>query len=157
MPRGGSYQLMIMTDITNWHGEVLDKNILEHLNVNDVVRVIFEPNYTPRYIEITHILSQGYFKGVITDGRDVCDICKECNVKGKTMYQCENEDSCWYYYHLQCSQKFPMEKCNCNSKMVQCKPYLLNGSTIIFKRNNISEITSGGNMDKWIEIYKKGR
>ena len=29
-------------------------------------------------------------------------------------------------------------------------------SAAFFKRNNISEISSGKNMDKWIEIYKKG-
>lgn len=65
--RGGSYTLCIMTDVTDWGGIVLDKNILNFLKVGDVVRVIEEIEGISRYIEITNILPNGYFKGFVND------------------------------------------------------------------------------------------
>lgn len=40
--RGGSYTLRLMSDVTNWSGILLEREILNYLQIGDKVRVIFE-------------------------------------------------------------------------------------------------------------------
>ena len=54
-----------MTNVTNWSGILLDHEILNNLQIENKVRVIFKPNGETRYITITNIFSNGYFKGFI--------------------------------------------------------------------------------------------
>lgn len=158
--RGGSYTLKIMNDITNWSGVLLDRKILNYLKVGDTVRVIFEDDQ-PRYITITNILSNNYLKGYVNDcyNNRYCNICrKEGIVKGMILCKCENNDLCDFDCHLECLEKNPDIICGCdrnNYKIVKWKQYLLNGSVIVFKKNNISEIPCWSkNTDKLIQIYK---
>jgi hypothetical protein len=159
--RGGSYSLKIMTDITNWGGTKLNREILNYLQEEDTVRVIFEPYDAPRYITITNVLKNGYFKGVVDDcyNQRYCDICEsDRNIKkGKDMHYCEN-DLCEFDCHLECIKKYPEKICKCDKniyKIVKWKPYLLNGSKIIFKKNNICEIPNWSkNTEKLIELYE---
>lgn len=158
--RGGTYILKIMTDVRNWSGELLDREILHTLQNEDKVRVIFEPNGESRYITITDVFSNGYFKGYIADNYNnrYCNICnKEGIIKGSPLHYCENW-MCSFDCHLNCLSKHPDMICNCNKnifKIVKWKQYLLNGSIIIFKKNNISEIPNWSkNTEKMIELYK---
>lgn len=128
--------------------------------MEDTVRVIFEPNGETRYITITNIFSNGCFKGYINDNYNnrYCNICnKEGIIKGKPLHHCENW-MCDFDCHLECLIKHPDMMCNCDRtkfKIVKWKQYLLNGSVIIFKKNNISEIPNWSkNTKKMIEIYQ---
>jgi hypothetical protein len=73
------------------------------------------------------------------------------------LYHCENSN-CDFDCHLKCLQENPSQKCKCDInkfKIVKHEQYLLNGSVIIFKKNNISEIPDWSeNTSKQIEIYK---
>ncbi len=163
--RGGAYKLRIMTDVTNWSGVLLDREILNYLQVEDIVRVIFEPYNDPRYIQITDILPNGYFKGCISEngGYNVryCDICREEGIanQGKPLYRCSN--ICEFDCHLECLKKNPNKKCNCETdelKIEMWPQYLMNGSKIIFKKNNISEIPNWtNNTTKLIETYRNSK
>ena len=163
--RGGSYMLQIMNNVTNWGGVLLDREILNNLQIEDTVRIIFEQDGSPRYVTITDVLSNGYFKGFINDpyNNRYCDICKkEGIVKGNPLYCCEASyygfGCCDFDCHLDCLEKNPDSICKCDKskyKIVKWKQYLLNGSIIVFKKNNISEIPNWSkNTEKLIEIYK---
>jgi hypothetical protein len=165
--RGGIFTLRIMNDVTNWNGVSLDIEILNFLKKDDSVRVIFEENEkcyygTSRYITITDVLPDGYFKGYIDDpyDRDVCYICDKESEKHNYLYHCNcvhciNE---WNInkYHKKCFEshmkKHPDDNtCYCNQKKVLYQKY----ETIIFKKNNISEIPNWSkNTYKLIEQYK---
>lgn len=155
--RGGLYSLQIIKDVTNWNGILLDRQILNNLCIGDIVRVIFEPYNATRYIEITNILSNGYFKGFINDpynGR-YCNICRQENIKGDSLYHCPNVWICDYDCHLSCLKKHYEQSCKCNLSLLKHKQYLLNNSIIIFKKNNICEIPNWSkNTQKQINIYK---
>ena len=73
------------------------------------------------------------------------------------LYCCENW-RCNFDCHLECLKKHPDMLCKCDKntfKIVKRKQYLLNGSIIVFKKNNISEIPDWSkNTEKMIEIYK---
>lgn len=155
--RGGAYSLEIMTDVTNWIGCVLNREILNHLKVSDIVRVIFLPWGTPRYIEITHIFSNGYFKGVVNNPYryHYCNICNKTQEKNRPLYQCKNYSRCDYDCHLDCYNKHSEMRCDCNVKLEKKDCHLMNDSVIVFKKNNISEIPNWSkNTERLIEIYK---
>lgn len=159
--RGGFYKLRIMADVTNWGGVLLDREILNNLKVGDTVRILFEPLGESRYVEITHVLSGGYFKGFVDDPYNgiYCNICKEESMKkGKPLHHCENMWRCQFNCHLDCLKKHPDMVCHCNKnefKIVPWMQYLLNGSIIIFKKNNISEIPNWSkNTERLIEVYR---
>jgi len=157
--RGGAYKLRLMKDVTNWNGVLLNREILNHLKIGDNVRVIFEPDI-PRYITITHILTDGYLMGYVDDDYAIryCDICRSGKmIKGKPLYYCSNQPYCDFDCHLECLAKNPDVKCGCNingHKLKKRTQYLMNGSVIIFKKNNISEIRDcTKNTAKLIDIY----
>lgn len=159
--RGGSYKLELLEYVTNWHGKLLDREILNYLQIEDKVRIVFYHSES-RYVCITQILSNGYFKGYICDNYNnvFCDICdKEGITKGNPLYYCENVDNCNFNCHLDCLKKTPDIICKCDRnkykivKNVQC---LLNGSVIVFKKNNISEIPNWSkNTEKLIKIFER--
>lgn len=137
--RGGAYTLKIMSDVTTWGGVLLDREILNHLQIEDTVRVIFESYGESRYVTITDILPGGYFKGYIDDPykNRYCNICKSGEmIKGKPLYRCSNwicdaDLDC----HLDCLKKHPEMDCNCHRdyyKLVKWEQFLLNGSTLVF-------------------------
>lgn len=156
--RGGSYLLRIMTDVTDWGGTLLDRQILNNLQVGDIVRVIFEDYGAPRYIEITNLLSNHYFKGFINDPyhNRYCDICMEESRRKDPLHECQNPN-CEFDCHMSCLSKNLTKKCSCDIsvyKIVKHEQYLLNGSTIIFRKNNISEIPNwSNNTCKQIKYY----
>ena len=128
---------------------------MDHLKIGDIVRVIFEPYSSPRYIKIINILTDGYFKGFIDDPYNCiyCDICDNQNLKHDPLYKCSD---CSFNCHLSCIEKNPTLKCSCEaSKFAKyLDQYLMNNSTIIFKKNNISEIPDWTiNTTKLIDIY----
>lgn len=156
--RGGSYDLKVMEDVTNWSGRLLNREILNHIQIGDYVRVIFESGW-PRYIKVTELLSNGVFKGVVDDcyNNRYCNICREEGlIKRKPLHYCNNW-KCDFDCHLECMKKHPEMVCQCDKNefpIEKWKPYLLNGSTIIFKKNNISEIPKWSkNTEKLIDIY----
>jgi len=109
--RGGSYNLRIMSDVTNWNGTLLDRQILNYLKIGDTVRVIFEPHGEPRYVEITDVLPNGYYKGFIDDpySNRYCNICRIGGVeKGEAMYHCDNW-MCEFDCHLSCLHLFTFQ------------------------------------------------
>lgn len=156
--RGGSYTLSIMEDVTNWNGTLLDKKILDHLQVEDVVRVIVEEyrgesRWQSRYAKITEVLNNGYFKGEIQDPYNsrYCNYCSKEGEKGNYLLQCEY-DSCNFDCHPDCLKKHPEIK-TCDCKLM--KAMFQWGETIIFKKNHISEIPDwSDNTEKLIEKYK---
>lgn len=157
-----TYTLEIMSDVTNWGGVLLDNEILNHLEIEDTVRVIFESYGQPRYVTITDILPDGYFKGYIDDpyNHRRCNICRSGEmIKGNPLYRCENSNcNKDFDCHLKCLEEHPYMVCGCDRnkfKLVKWEQFLLNGSTIIFKKNNISEIPDWSkNTERLIEIYK---
>ena len=104
--RGGSYKLQIISNIRNWSGVLLDHRILNNLKIDDIVRVIFESG-EKRYVFITAILKNGYFKGYVNDNYSnrYCNICrKEGIIKRMPLYHCENW-ICDFDCHLECLKK----------------------------------------------------
>jgi hypothetical protein len=160
--RGGIYSLRTVSDVTNWCGEVLDKTVLNNLKYGDCVRVMIEPGPTTRYIGITHILKNGYFKGIIQQHYDntVCNICRLNSDTGNSLYSCKrsiekpDDDPCNndYDFHLECLKKHPEEKkCDCKIERVHKHQ---SGETMIFKKNNISEFWCNERITK---KYGKGK
>lgn len=154
--RGGSYTLRLMSNVTNWSGVLLEREILNHLQIGDTVRVIFEDEGT-RYIEITNVFPNGYFKGFINDPyiRRRCNICREGETKNNLLYGCTDEkygeNLCDWDCHLNCLKKCPELK-TCKCKLTRNK--FQNGEKIIFKKNNISEIPNWSkNTERLIERY----
>jgi hypothetical protein len=153
--RGGSYDLQIMTDVTDWSGQLLDKRILDFIKVDDIVRVIIhikDETYT-RYINITRVLRNGYFKGQIYSAYNMkyCNGCNEVGEKKRFLYGCEL-DNCNFDCHMDCLKKQPdIKKCACILK----KCPFQQGEDIIFKKNNISEVPNWSkNTERLIEQYK---
>ena len=61
-----------MSDVTNWGGTILDREILNHLQKGDMVRIIIDsyknkPYFSSRYVRITNVLPNGYFKANVED------------------------------------------------------------------------------------------
>lgn len=156
--RGGAYNLRIMSDVTNWGGTILDREILNHLQKGDMVRIIIDsyknkPYFSSRYVRITNVLPNGYFKAIIEDSYNTyyCDYCDKEGTKGNYLYCCER-DCCNFDCHLDCYKKHPEIKyCNCE---IFKRPFQ-NGESIILKKNNISEIPNWSpNTRKLIAIYE---
>ena len=154
--RGGFYTFRLMENITNWCGVLLDREILNHLIIGDVVRIICEtPLQDITYVEITDILPNGYFKGKIhsTYRGTYCNICGIEGDKKNYLHSCNgyNDNLCNFHCHLKCLKKNPeYKKCNCCLKRF----YLQQNEVVIFKKNNISEIPNWTpNTAKLNEIY----
>jgi len=154
--RGGSYFLRNMTDVTTWSGVLLDRRCLNELKIDDIVRVIFDTGET-RYIKITNFLSSTHMKGFIRDPYrcPVCNYCKKVGYDKNFLYMCDNVitdtyNECDFHIHKKCLNKI---KKSCSCKLI--KVPFQNGETIIFKKNNISEIPNWTKNTKKInDIYK---
>lgn len=159
--RGGIYTLCIMKDVTNWNGVLLDREILNHLQFGDIVRVIVEEYknisfYQGRYARITEVLKNGYFKGEIYDPYHMryCNYCLDTGKKGNYLLCCE-EECCDFDCHADCLKKHPEIK-TCDCKLI--KGMFQNDESIVFKKNNISEIPDwSDNTEKLIEIYRNNK
>jgi hypothetical protein len=149
--RGGSYKLETAEDVHTWGGAILDKECLQYLKRDDVVRVrLVKSNgfWWNRYVRIQGFLCNNYLYGVVDDPYNgqchvSCNNCDEEQEYSKLrMYGCDGEEHNIHNFHLceKCTKTLGLY-CPRNCKLeVVSRPPFLDRTFILFKKIHIREV-----------------
>lgn len=148
--------------VTNWHGQVLDNKIREHVKKGFYVRVIFNQYCIKYTVVIKELDDRKLLVHVAGDNHperwQTCNVCDGpffCDNLGSVnlIYSCDGvkEPECDFHCHEQCIKNITKEHKPCDCKLEHVS--LSCGDVVVIDRDMISEICEDEYEEEVIKKY----